>query len=135
MAFCTNCGTELKGGKFCVNCGAAVDQPEAEVKKEEQAAPAPAKMGLDVKMLVWSIINTVLCCQILGIIALVFTILASETTDVEIAKKYLKTAKILNIVGIICMVLYILFIIAYVIIMIIFGGFMSLAVMSAMGMA
>ena len=137
MAFCKNCGAELGDGKFCVNCGAAVDP---EVKQEEQPVtetPAvPQKMGLNVKMLVWSIVNTVLCCQILGIIALVFTILAGESVDLDTAKKYLKTAKILNIIGIVCVAVYILFFIVYIIVMIIGGGLLSLGVLSAMtGMA
>ena len=134
MAFCRNCGTELgEEQKFCVNCGAAV---EPEIKQEDQPAPeapeAPKKMGLNIKMLVWSIVNTVLCCQILGIIALVFTILAGENADLETAKKYLKTAKVLNIVGIACILVYILLLIVYFVVMIIGGGLLSLGVLGAL---
>lgn len=141
MAFCTNCGSELKGGKFCTVCGAAVEtetftEEKTYTQAQPEAAPQPQKAGLNVKMLVWSIINTVLCCQVLGIVALVLTILAGESTDIDGAKKYIKIAKILNIVGAVCMALYVIFMIIYVIVMIVFGGLMSLGVMSALtGMA
>ena len=151
MAFCKNCGFDIGDAKFCTQCGtpAYSAQKEETAQKADEATCAtaepetcndqaktvkeePKKMGLNVKMLVWSIINTVLCCQILGIISLVFTILAAETFDRESAEKYLKTAKILNIVGIICIALYVLIMIAYIIFVILVGGLMSLELMSLM---
>jgi len=130
MAFCTNCGTEIKGGKFCVNCGAPIEN-DTEEKAYTQAAPQPAKAGLNVKMLVWSII-TILFCQVLGIVALVLTILAAESTDADGAKKYIKIAKILNIVALVCTALYVIFMIIYIIFIVILGGVLGLGVMSMM---
>ena len=139
MAFCTNCGAELKGGKFCVNCGAAIEndtEEKAYTQAAYEAAPQPTKAGLNVKMLIWSIINALLCCQILGAVSIVFTILAAESTDALESQKYIKIAKILNLIGAVCMALYVIFMIVYVIVMVIGGGLLSLGILGALtGMA
>ena len=93
MAFCRNCGAEMEENQqYCVRCG-------AQVGGENGAQTVSNKKSeLNIGMLVWSIINTVLCCNILGIIALVFTILANGKSEEEAAQN-IKVAKILNIVG------------------------------------
>ena len=139
MAFCTNCGAELKGGKFCVNCGAAIEtgtEEKAYTQAAYEAAPQPTKAGLNVKMLIWSIINALLCSRILGMVSIVFTILAAESTDALESQKYIKIAKILNIIGAVCVALYVIFMIVYIIVMVIGSGLLSLGILGALtGMA
>jgi uncharacterized membrane protein YvbJ len=60
-------------------------------------------------LLVWSIINTVLCCQILGIIALIMTITANSTSTAQEENKKLGTAKTLNLIGTIGGVIIVVF--------------------------
>ena len=130
MAFCRNCGTDIGDDRFCTNCGApaACEAP----KSEPESKPEPK---LNVKMLVWSIINTVISAvSSLGILAIVFTVLAYDTTCDVKAKKYIKTARILNIVGSALTVLTVVAIIMYIILSIFVGGFMSMIIMSMMGM-
>jgi len=64
---------------------------------------------LNTAMLVWAIINTVSCCQLLGIIALIFTISANSTATLAEETQKLKTAKILNLIGTISGVVIIIF--------------------------
>ena len=105
--YCTNCGTKLNDEyKFCTNCGKeidAVDNEEA-VVVADTAAPeneAPKRAGLDVAMLVWSIMCVELCASLFLIPSIVLTVLASFNTKEEAAPK-LKIAKALNIVGMVC---------------------------------
>ena len=143
--YCNKCGNQIaEDQKFCPFCGEAVvkaaeetpvteepqaeetpvveEAPKAEEPKVEptvvdaNGAPVVEKPKLNVGMLIWSIINTVLgccgscptyCCTsvnaILGIVALVMTILA-KTGAPEKAEKKLKIAKILNLVSTILLV-------------------------------
>ena len=119
MAFCKNCGAELSADqKFCANCGSAVESAPAPEAIEEPAvveepvaveapvavaepvaAEEPVKAGLNVGMLVWSIINLLFCCQALGIASLILTIMAKSATSPEDEAKKIKSAKICNIIG------------------------------------
>lgn len=120
MAFCKNCGAELaEDQKFCANCGAVVEEaPAAEPVAEPIAEPvaepvildeAPKKAGLNVGMLVWSIIGIVCCCTPLSVAALIFTILAANNTPEDAASKISK-AKLFNILsvvlGAVCFIFY-----------------------------
>ena len=78
---------------YCLNCGAPM-------QVEPTPPAAPEKQKLNVGSLVFSIINLVCCCQIMGIISLVMTIMAQNETE-EGSKKKLKIALILNIVGVV----------------------------------
>lgn len=92
--YCKHCGTELLDGQnFCANCGAQVECPKPENKK-------PANAGLNVGMLVWSILGIALCNSPFSIPALVMTILASVSTPEEASKK-ISIARTFNIVSII----------------------------------
>ena len=62
---------------------------------------APKRAGLDVAMLVWSIMCVELCASLFSIPSVVLTVLASFNTKEEAATK-LKIAKGLNIVGMVC---------------------------------
>ena len=50
-------------------------------------------------LLVWSIINLVLCCMPLGIAGLVMTLNAKNCMSMEEEQQKLKTAKTLNLIG------------------------------------
>ena len=124
MAFCKNCGAELaEDQKFCANCGNAVESEAAPAKAEEPAvveepvtveapvavaepvaAEEPVKAGLNVGMLVWSIIGIVVCSPF-SIPALIMTILAINMPVAE-AEKKIKLARTFNIISIVCGVLY-----------------------------
>ena len=99
MAFCPYCGNNLEeNAKFCSSCGANLNNnttPEAIVFEKAQNKPRTLNVG----MLVWSIINCLMCCMPLGVVSLIFTILAKDATDDEEEKKKLKVAKSCNIVN------------------------------------
>lgn len=141
MTFCTNCGKDLKeNDKFCPECGAP--RPEAQAKAENAEAPyippivdipitgaaatstpeapvygTPKTRSLNVGLLVWSLINLILCCMPLGIASLVMTIVAKDaTTDEEEAKK-LKTAKVCNLIGTIgSIVFYVVYVVVIILV-------------------
>lgn len=96
MKYCTHCGAELHENQvICVKCGCMV-------QSGTPAAPQmPKKRSMNVGMLIFSIVNLLLCCQPLGIIATLFTALATDAKSDEEEHKKLRTAKILNIIGII----------------------------------
>ena len=96
---CPKCGRELPSGAAqCPQCGMWL-------QTQQYQQPAPAKRELNVGMLVWSILVMVfgiLPCFIgfiLGLIALIMTVLApSSAADTEEQSK-IRCAKILNIIG------------------------------------
>lgn len=88
----------------------------------QPAAIRPSATG----MIVFSVIN-ILCCgsTVLGIIALVFALMATGEMDYNEAKNKLKISKILNIVGICITIVIFLIIIAIVIISIATGSYID----------
>ncbi len=99
MAFCKNCGTELaNGAAFCSNCGAAAEAPAT--APMAVAVEAPKNRGLEVKTLVWAIINFAFFIQALGVVAFVFTLLAANRPDPD-AENKLKVARTCNKIGLI----------------------------------
>ena len=116
MALCKKCGVEVADGiASCPNCGEEMVAEQAIPQQETQVqngyAPSqpyyqqpmyegnPPSGQMNTGLLVWSIINTVACCQILGIIALIFTITAKSSPTLEEEQKKLKTVKTLNLIG------------------------------------
>ena len=105
--YCTNCGTKIaEGHKFCTNCGKNImaEENEAALVAVDTSVPeieAPKRAGLNVAMLVWSIMCVELCASLFSIPSVVLTILASFNTEEDAALK-LKIAKRLNIVGMVC---------------------------------
>ncbi len=60
----------------------------------------PASSGqLNTGLLIWSILNIILCCTPLGIAGLVYTIMAHNATSAEEEAKRLDTTKTLNLIG------------------------------------
>jgi uncharacterized membrane protein YvbJ len=125
MAFCKNCGAELPNdAKFCTSCGAPAQENETvtatPVVNETvyTETPAPKERTLNVGMLVFSIINTALCCWVFGIIAIIMTVLAKSADTDEDESRKLRTAKILNILGVI---LGFVISVAYIVIIVVAG--------------
>lgn len=61
----------------------------------------PKKAGLDVAMLVWSIMCVELCASLFSIPSVILTVLAAFNTEEDAALK-IKIAKGLNVVGMVC---------------------------------
>ena len=132
--FCPSCGTEVENGAlFCQNCGTVVDNAKPEEKgatvlngevintssnsysnnnettfnQSTQNAQVERPEGSHPSFALWltlSIINLLCCCQIMGIIALVFTIIGNNAYTIgnySEADSKMNTAKILNIIGMI----------------------------------
>ena len=93
MPYCRNCGAELEEtAQYCSRCGTKVNDGAKDSSAEQEE-----KAGLNVGLLVWSIINVFLL-TVLGVIALVFTVIASDKSGEE-AKNNIKIARILNILA------------------------------------
>ena len=112
MKFCTHCGAQLNENQvICVKCGCMV-------QSGAPATPqAPKKRSLNVGMLVFSILNLLLCCQPLGIVATLFTALATDAKTDEDERKKLRIAKILNIIGIVGAVVVWIFYFVFVVVL------------------
>ena len=137
---CKNCGAELnEGAVFCGNCGMKVEaeQPVYEASAQEfsqevhneyqeqgsyvppvmpeyYSEPAvPAEKPNTVLWIVLAAVEIFTCCQLTGIVSLIFAILghvAADKGDFAEAEKKIKTAKTWFWVG---LVLGLVFIIAY----------------------
>ncbi|MBE6885618.1 MAG: zinc-ribbon domain-containing protein [Ruminococcaceae bacterium] len=101
MANCSKCGTLLpENANHCPQCGTA------QQAYYTQYTPAPPKKRkLSTLWLVISIINIVFIGSgiglVLGIVGLVFTILATQTKSDEQEANFLKISKIVNIVALV----------------------------------
>ena len=103
--YCRNCGSALDDSqKYCSYCGSRILLEP----RDKPAADKPKKAGLDVGMLIWSIIGLVVCCSPFSIPALIMTILAINMPVVE-AEKKIKLARTFNIISIVWDVLYVTF--------------------------
>lgn len=123
---CKNCGAELnEGSAFCGNCGMRVEeeQPVSEIPAEENVkgeytAPevyqepvyeqgfsepmAQAERPNTVRWIILSVVELLICCQLTGIIGLIFSIIghiSAEKGDFEDALKKIKIAKTTLIIG------------------------------------
>ena len=129
MRFCSNCGNPLtEDACFCTQCGSACNTQTAEEPVKETVTEEPVeepKHGLHVGFLVWSIINMVLTVTPLGVVGLVFTIMANDTPMTR-ALGYLKVVKTVNLVAtIIGAVAYTLLWLYVVFVVVIFGILMG----------
>ena len=123
---CKNCGAELnEGSAFCGNCGMRVEeeQPVSEIPAEEnvkgeytaqevyqepvyeQCFSEPmvqAERPNTVRWIILSVVELLICCQLTGIIGLIFSIIghiSAEKGDFEDALKKIKIAKTTLIIG------------------------------------
>lgn len=119
MFKCKFCGAEVaENTKFCSNCGAMVNNASSAVSATDanntsevpQARPVYTKRNINGGMLAWSIINSffglVGCCTflpgislILGVIALVLTMLAQDAKTDKDEKSKIRASMILNIIA------------------------------------
>ena len=90
MPFCRNCGSVLVG-EVCTSCG----------RRETEAQRASGV--LNVGFLIWSIINMVVFCTMvgmpLGIVALVMTLMAKDARSAKDEAQKLKIALICNLLA------------------------------------
>ena len=122
MLKCKYCGTELKDGtNFCSTCGAKTekipvvdgvgkDTPPDNKAQGYAKSGKPSKRPLHPGVLAWSIVNITTgiasCCffvpfvsLVLGIIALVYTLIATDCPSEESEKSRIRIAKILNLIA------------------------------------
>ncbi len=143
MSKCKFCGSELQEGtKFCSTCGARADETpvvDGVVRNTPPNNPQgaadeskPSKRPLRGGMLAWSIANIAAglgscCCfapfisLVLGIVSLIYTLLATDCQAEQVAKGRIRIARILNIIATCITVISIIAYIAF----IIFGFFAS----------
>ena len=110
---CTKCGAAVNGGAgFCPACGTPVPANGTPVAAN-QAAPAGVAVP---NYMVWSILSTLFCCLIGGIVAIVYSSKVNTKLaqgDIEGAKAASKAAKGWNIANLVVgFVLPLLFILA-----------------------
>ncbi len=115
---CAQCGQPIQQpAKFCPACGyplsteSQIDSNDEMPEQLNQITPAkPSASG----QIAFSVINIVFGCLsygvgiILGLVAMIFAVVASSAHDPSDACGKLKTAKILNIVGVVVLGLSIL---------------------------
>ena len=85
-------------------------QPQAPRQPEKPQEPCPPTN------MVWAILTTLLCCQVLGIIAIIYAAQVSSryyAGDIECAKKYSERAAIWCIASIVCGLIYMPFAIIF----------------------
>lgn len=121
MAFCKNCGSQIDdGSKFCSICGTEQENTEQQSDNPVYTEPVTKKASgnLNIGMLVWSIIDLLMCCMPLGIVSLIMTIMAQNAATAEDEAGKLKTAKICNLIGTIGMGI---FLILYIVLVVVIG--------------
>jgi len=94
---CSHCSAEVpENAVFCMACGKPV-QGGTTVPTATPVPAIPSATG----QIVFSVVNLVcLGGSVLGIVALIFAILATTVKTAVEAEQHLKVARILNIVGI-----------------------------------
>lgn len=123
MALCKNCGKQYENSSnFCPYCGAVREEetqtvqndmgqttenvPEYDLYQYDQSAlsfnevPEEKPSGeLNVGMLVWSILNTVICCGGPAIAGIILTVIAKNSGTANAEKGLLKAARIINTIA------------------------------------
>ncbi len=144
---CKNCGSELpEGAVFCGNCGmknepeAQVFQAEIHTEYQEQGsyvppvqpeqpvysaepinAPYPAEKPNTILWIVLNAVSIFTCCQLTGVIGLIFAILghtAADRGDIADANKKVKTAKLCFWIGLGLGIALIVFYILYMVLVV-----------------
>ena len=99
---CKECGSRIPGGAvICLNCGVpvagALPVPKAAQTPAPPAAPAPAQDTPKIpNYLAGSILVTICCCQIFGIVAMIYAVQANSKLgagDIQGATASSKKAK------------------------------------------
>ena len=107
---CPSCShTNPDDSRFCQKCGSPLSESDRSTKMEPEdryqsgygdygsgAGGDYVTRSSPSGMLVWSILATIFCCQIAGIVSIVFTALAMSADgqgNYALANRHLKTAK------------------------------------------
>ena len=98
-----------EGQEYCLKCGVPV-KPASETIETGETVKKDTSGEFSVGLLIWSIVNLLMCNQIAGAIALVFALLAKDEEEVK-AKRYNKISRITNIVGTALGVLAVVFVV------------------------
>lgn len=138
--FCRNCGRKLEENEsICNNCFTEINSSNTiDTDENKDGYNNSSTLNMDksngvrreipnnsVMYIIFSAIESVMCCQPLGIISLVFSVLAYDAFkygDEERGKKHLKVSKILLIIGISLFVLFIIFYVVIIFTSIAFGS-------------
>lgn len=105
IMFCRNCGAELpEGARFCTNCGCDM---QADALQERKAAPAMPERPSS--YLVLSILTTLFCCMVFGIIGIVYASKVDSAwyaKDYASAREYSRKARLWSLAGILLTVVF-----------------------------
>ena len=112
MAYCKKCGVQIdEGAVYCPTCGANQGESFTGMTFNNDVGLDRASGKINMAQMIWAIINLVSCCQILGIISLVMTVLAKDAPSAQDEAKKVRGAMICNIIGtvggILVMIIYI----------------------------
>lgn len=98
MKNCSHCGTQNSDNDlYCNNCGSLLENQSYQ-RPNNAYQPVYVSNG---GQIAFSIIVLLCCCQLFGIIALIFAATAPSQPTQELANQKLKTANTLNILGLI----------------------------------
>jgi hypothetical protein len=117
---CPKCDSTLPdGSRFCAICGANVDRelPRHPVIRSDGGEPPGTTTQL-----VLSILVLLFCCQLLGVISLIFSILAMSKSgegNFEEAELWVGRARTINIIGI---GIWVVLILGLIVFMVFMGG-------------
>ena len=96
MPYCPHCGSQVdSSATFCSSCGGKLP--------ETPSTPVPptsaTERELNISSLIWAIVTTIFFFLPLGILAIVFTVLAKDSPTDEEEAKNLRYAKNCNLAG------------------------------------
>lgn len=156
--FCPSCGTKINDPNQENTYKPPVEEPSVQENAQETKTPTTqptdyqnshyipynpynsnlyqqpqvekASGNINVGMLIWSIINTLMCCMPLGVISLIFTIIANSASSAAEEKSKVKIALILNIIGTASFFLLIIFYIFIFVVLLESEGFNNNVTMS-----
>lgn len=114
IMFCRNCGAELpEGARFCTNCGC--DTQSDALQERMAATDMPERPS---SYLVLSILTTLFCCMVFGIIGIVYASKVDSAwyaKDYASAREYSRKARLWSLAGILLTVVFWLLYIALII--------------------
>ena len=91
MPYCPHCGSQVdSSATFCSSCGG---------KLPETPSTSATERELNISSLIWAIVTTIFFFLPLGVLAIVFTVLAKDSPTDEEEAKNLRYAKNCNLAG------------------------------------
>lgn len=96
IVYCKTCGAKNdENASYCVNCGSCLT---VEGNPSSNHFPAQ-KRKINVAQLVWSIISMVCLCLPLGVVSLIFVIMAQDAKTDEEERNHIKVARTCNLIA------------------------------------